>query len=267
MAIIRTYHELLEYVQAQGRKTFSLQEVIQIKEGNRNAASLMLQDMVSHKFVKPIAKGFYAIYSSSEKQTESISCHDYIDQLMQHKKVQYYVGLLSAASVYGATHHRPMIYQVVTNQQVRIPKKLLPDIHFFTKKHFPTHCVLKRKGQYGYMNFSTPALTLYDAIKFEKSCGTLYNVILIFKEILPELKLLDVRELVKNSIEVSVIQKFGYLLEKLGQVNLAKYFKPMAAAAKSYVPLSKYDSNKRFEKNGVWKVIDNIDWGEVEDVA
>lgn len=267
MARIRTYHELLEYFQAQGRKTFSLQDVIQMKEGNRNAATLMLQDMVSHKFVKPLAKGFYAIYSPSEKQAESISCHDYIDQLMQHKNVQYYVGLLSAASVYGATHHRPMIYQVVTNQQIRIPKKLLPDIRFFTKKHFPAYCVLKRKGQYGYINFSTPALTLYDAIKFEKSCGTIYNVILVLKEILPELKALDVRELAKNPIEVSAIQKLGYLLEKVGQANLAKYFKPMVAAAKSYIPLSKHDSNKGFEENNVWKVIDNIDWEEVEDVA
>jgi hypothetical protein len=44
----------------------------------------------------------------------------YIDDLMRHEGHSYYVGLLKAAELRGATHQAVMEFQVVTDK--RIPK-------------------------------------------------------------------------------------------------------------------------------------------------
>src|SRR5215471_8284515 len=44
----------------------------------------------------------------------------YIDDLMRHEGHAYYVGLLSAAQLHGATHQAVMEFQVITDK--RIPK-------------------------------------------------------------------------------------------------------------------------------------------------
>src|SRR5436305_15254455 len=44
----------------------------------------------------------------------------YIDDLMRHEGHRYYVGLLKAAELHGATHQAVMEFQVVTDK--RIPK-------------------------------------------------------------------------------------------------------------------------------------------------
>src|ERR1700681_3814577 len=44
----------------------------------------------------------------------------YIDDLMQHEGHPYYVGLLKAAELHGATHQAVMAFQVITDK--RLPK-------------------------------------------------------------------------------------------------------------------------------------------------
>lgn len=38
---------------------------------------------------------------------------------MHHLDQPYYVGLLSAAAIHGASHHQPMAFQVVTDKPTR----------------------------------------------------------------------------------------------------------------------------------------------------
>lgn len=42
-----------------------------------------------------------------------------VDAMMRHRRIDYYVGWLSAAALYGAGHQAPQVFQVAVNRQIR----------------------------------------------------------------------------------------------------------------------------------------------------
>jgi predicted transcriptional regulator of viral defense system len=68
-------------------------------------------------------KGFYVIVPPEYKRLECLPPEQFVPQLMNHLKLPYYVGLLSAAQYHGAGHQRPQIFQVMLE-----------------KGHRPIHC-------------------------------------------------------------------------------------------------------------------------------
>ena len=59
----------------------------------------------------------------------------YIDSLMRHERHPYYVGLLKAAELHGATHQAVMEFQVITDKRLaRIQGRPLGDTFFITAK-------------------------------------------------------------------------------------------------------------------------------------
>ena len=206
-----------------------------------------------------MSEGFYAIYSPSEKDSGKISPDDFINQLMSYKEINYYTGLLSASAFYGATHYRPLVYQVIVDKQIHTPKDILEGINFHRKKYFPEHCIIKQKGNYGYINYSSPALTAYDLIKYENKSGTISNIILVISDILSQIKISDIKNLLKNDLEVTYIQRLGFILEKLEANELINPLIEYSKKATSYIPLSRV-GNKSGNKNIKWKIIENVNW-------
>lgn len=258
--------ELIDHFLAQGQKTFSLKEAAAFTGDKEATIQRKVHRLIKDNRVKKLAQSYYVILSPREKKTGHLTPHDYIDQLMKYEQIPYYVGLLSAANLYGAAHHRPMVYQVITGKQVHIPKKFLPDIHFFTKTHFPHTCIEEKKGEYGTISFSSPALTAYDLIRYESSCGTLYNVVSVISELKPEIKKSDLIKLLNDQVESVIIQRLGFVLERLSFTEIPKELKEIADKAVNYTPLSKYEPMDRTRKNKTWKVIDNFNWDELDDI-
>jgi len=251
--------DFIEFILKNGRKTFSLKELVDFKGKNYNAAKQYVKYSVSKNFIKNLSEGFYAIYSPTEKDSGKISPDNFIDQLMSYKGIKYYTGLLSAASYFGAAHNRPLVYQVIADKQVHIPKKILEGISFHKKKYFPEYCILKQKGNYGYINYSSPALTAYDLIKYENEGGTISNIILVISDILPQIKRSDIKNLFKNDPEVTYIQRLGYILEKLEANELINSLIEYSKKATAYIPLSRISKNEG-NKDSKWKIIENINW-------
>ena len=252
------YADIIEHFVAKGRKTFSLKEVFELKK-NRNASYSAVKLLVRKKLVKKVSMDYFVIYSPAEKASGYIPPESYVDRLMSFKKTSYYVSLLSASLIYGASHQRPVIFQVVTDRQVLIPKKLLEGIEFHTKSSFPENCIIKQKGQFGYINYSSPALTAYDLVKFERDSGTLSNVIPVISELLHSFRISDIKNLMKIKLETAYVQRLGFILEKLEAKKFAAPLIRIAKEATAYVPLSRLDKNTG-EKNKRWMIINNIEW-------
>jgi predicted transcriptional regulator of viral defense system len=253
--------DFIEFNLKRGRKTFSFKELAVFKEGNVNSAKQYIKYYTGKSVIKNLSKGFYAVYSPTEKDSGVISPGDFIDQLMSYKRINYYTGLLSAASFFGATHYRPIVYQVVVNKQVHTPENILNGLSFHRKKCFPDNCIIKQKGNYGYINYSSPALTAYDLIKYEKESGTISNIIPVISELIQHLKSSDIKYLLKNDLEVTYIQRFGLILEKLGAFKLIKPLYEYSKRAAVFTPLSRL-GNKTGNKNFKWKIIENVNTEE-----
>jgi hypothetical protein len=253
--------DFIEFNLKNGRKTFSYKELVNFKEKNENAAKQYIKNSISRNLIKSLSEEFYAIYSPSEKDSGNIPPADFIEQLMNFKKTKYYTGLLSASAFYGSTHFRPLVFQVIVDKQVRIPKKILEGINFHRKKYFPEYCIIKQKGNYGYINYSSPALTAYDLIKYENESGTISNIFLVISDKLSQIKISDIKNLLKNDLEVTYIQRLGFILEKLEANELVNPLFEYSKKATAYIPLSRL-GNKSGNKNVKWKIIENVNWKE-----
>jgi hypothetical protein len=251
--------DFIEFNLKNGRKTFSFKELVDFKGKNVNAAKQYIKYSISINLIKNLSEGFYSIYSPSEKDSKKISPDDFINQLMSYKEINYYTGLLTASAFYGATQYRPLVYQVIVDKQVHTPKNILEGINFHKKKYFPKYCIVKRKGNYGYINYSSPALTAYDLIKYENESGTISNIILVISDMLSQIKISDLKYLLKNEIEITYIQRLGFILDKLDATELIEPLFEYSKKATVYIPLSRL-SNKSGNRNTKWKIIENVNW-------
>lgn len=255
------YIDFIEINLKNGRKTFSMKELVNFKGKNENAAKQYIKYSIRKNLIKNLSEGFYAIYSPSEKDSGKISPDDFIEQLMNFKKINYYTGLLSASAFYGVTHYRPLVYQVIVDKPIHTPKDILEGINFHRKKYFPEYCIIKQKGNYGYINYSSPALTAYDLIKYENESGTISNIFLVISDMLSQIKISDIKNLLKNKLEVTYIQRLGFILEMLNATKLINPLLEFSKKATAYIPLSRL-GNKSGNKNIRWKIIENVNWRE-----
>ncbi|MCE1164171.1 MAG: type IV toxin-antitoxin system AbiEi family antitoxin [Bacteroidetes bacterium] len=253
--------DFIEFCLKNGRKTFSLNELVAFKGNNKNAAKQFIKYSVRRNLIKNISEGFYAIYSPPEKDSGNLSSADFINQLMIHKSINYYTGLLSASAFYGSSHFRPLVYQVIVDRQIHTPKNILEGINFHRKKYFPEYCIIRQKGNYGYINYSSPALTAYDLIKYENESGTISNIFLVISDMLSQIRISDIKNLLKNDLEVTYIQRLGFILEKLEANELINPLLEYSKKATAYIPLSRL-GNKSGNKNAKWKIIENVNWKE-----
>jgi predicted transcriptional regulator of viral defense system len=141
---------------------------------------------------------------------------------MSHLGKPYYVGVLSAAAIHGASHQQPMEFQVVTKGPLR--DILLPGvrIHFFAKRNIHEIKTTKVKTKTGYMNTSTPEVTAFDLVKYVERAGYLDNVVNVLIELSPKLRSRHLAATAKF-FESTVVQRLGYLLDTyVGQQSLTQ---------------------------------------------
>ena len=145
----------------------------------------------------------------------------YIDALMGHEDQTYYVGLLKAAELHGATHQAVMEFQVVTAKRlprIRAGRSL---IVFYFRKDMDavTEGVEDRKTDTGAMKISSAALTALDLVRYPQATGGIDTVATVLsgfgQKINPE-------QLAALSAVVArpVVQRLGFLLDHLGHDSL-----------------------------------------------
>jgi len=166
----------------------------------------------------------------------------YIDALMAHEDADYYVGLLKAAELHGATHQAVMEFQVVTS-------KRLPKIHagrslvvFYFRKDIGAvvEGTEQRKTDTGTMRISSPALTALDLLRYPQAAAGIDNVATVLSDLGPEIDGEALAELSKR-VERPVVQRLGYLLNHVGHVEIANSMHDalMARGSPSWVELDR----------------------------
>ena len=146
----------------------------------------------------------------------------YIDDLMRFEDCSYYVGLLKAAELHGATHQAVMEFQVVSDK--RFPKIQLGRsvIAFYFRNEFEAIAagVADHKTDAGRMKVSSPELTALDLVRYPHAAVGLDNIVTVLADLGDTL---DATQLVllSSGFERSVSQRLGYLLDSLGCGNQA----------------------------------------------
>ncbi|MCP1845826.1 putative transcriptional regulator of viral defense system [Bradyrhizobium sp. USDA 4524] len=251
-------------LQSEGRITFTRAEAIAalgVTEGAFLKAAARLQKR--HMLFNP-RHGFYVAVPPQFMNWEAPPPPWYIDALMRHEQRSYYVGLLKAAELHGATHHAVMEFQVVTDKQLRMIRAGRSWVAFYFRKDLESvrEGVVDRKTDTGSMKISGPELTALDLFRYMHAAGGIDAVATVMTDLAESI---DGQKLAAMSahFERACGQRLGYLLDRLGHAERANplHDRLLEEGAMPWVTLEperRKDGTARrtpVERNERWRVI------------
>ncbi len=250
-------------LQGSGRISFTkadAKQALQISDGAllKSAARLRRK----HMLLNP-RHGFYVAVPPQYHSWGAPPPNWYIDDLMRHEGRPYYVGLLKAAELHGATHHAVMEFQVMTDKQfskIRAGRSFIA--FYFRKDVLPVlSAVESRKTDTGSMKISSVELTALDLIRYVHAAGGIDTVATALSDLGEKI---DGEKLAATAahFERATVQRLGYLLDNLGYSAVTEpLYKSLFA--QHGVPWVKFDPARRknritseefAEKNQRWRV-------------
>ena len=256
MESIQSIDSFLFEIQSNGRITFTLDELDGLLPIKRSSISRALNRLTQKRAIVPVKSGFYAILLPTEKKQGMPAPKRFIHQLMAHLDKPYYVSLLTAAAWHGAAHHAPMTFYVTTEYPaIKNIRKKGVHVHFVFTSKFPAQGIIQTKTDVGFVQVSSPALTMLDIIKYESSVGRLERSAEVIYE-LADLVTVDALEPLFPFFSTRTLQRLGYILDKVaGESRLhpavSSFLKNHSL---KYIPLISNYNGPMIERNDKWRI-------------
>nr|MBA2306793.1 type IV toxin-antitoxin system AbiEi family antitoxin [Candidatus Dependentiae bacterium] len=211
------------------------------------------------------ARGFYVIVPPERQPYGSISADELTPLLMEYLEINYYVSLLSAAALYGASHQKIRCFQVVTDKQIKHPlvfgQVVVQILYKKSLKHLPTRDFTVSTG---YLKVATPELVAFDLFHYRRKSGGLNHIATVLAELVEEINAQDLIYLADQIKEKAWIQRLGFILEKLGNtdnetaLHLSKELLIyLENKALPFVPLASELPKKGYPRSKTWRIIEN----------
>ena len=200
-----------------GRTVFTAEEAEQTLGVGHGAFLDAAERLQRRKALVNPRQGFYVVVPPQYASWGAPPPAWYIDALMRHESQAYYVGLLKAAELHGATHQAVMEFQVISAKRfpkIRVGRNLI--VFYFRKElEAVTEGIEGRKTDTGTMKISSAALTALDLLRYPQASGGIDNVATVLSDLGQRI---DPEQLAALSAQVErpVVQRLGHLLEHLG---------------------------------------------------
>lgn len=214
-------HHWIETLPSDGRYVFSRQDAESAGRASAAAVQATLRRMKKRGAIVSPRRGFYVTVPAEYRAAGSPPATWFIDDLMSHLGRRYYVGLLTAAALHGAAHQQPMAFQVVTDAVERPIEVGRIRIEFHKSQLLDAAATVERQTETGSMILSTPETTAFDLVRFPSAAGHWSNIATIVGELAEKM---SPERLAAGAQRVarSDVQRLGYLLDLLGQSELAE---------------------------------------------
>jgi predicted transcriptional regulator of viral defense system len=132
---------------------------------------------------------------------------------MEYIGKPYYIGLLSAAAIYGAAHQQPQEFFIMTTTKQLATQKKGIVINYIIKKKIPAQFLKNRKTETGYVKVSSPELTAFDLVYYSNRIGGINRTSTVLNELAETIQPDNIKGELVQSFSVSTIQRLGYILE------------------------------------------------------
>jgi hypothetical protein len=174
-----------------GRITFSTDDIYrQYPSLHKKAVTSVLRRLVENGKIQSVWHGFYVVVPVEYELKGVVPPVVYIDRLMEYLQKDYYIGLLNAASFYGAAHQQPQEFTVITDgKNLRDKLKNGVKINFVSKKEIPHAFIRKNTTKTGYVSVSSPCLTALDLLLYQKEIGGLSRAGTVLNELVEEMEI------------------------------------------------------------------------------
>ena len=145
---------------------------------------------------------------------------EFLDALMRHMGVTYYLGWLSAAAMYGAAHHAPQVTQVATSRLVRDRQVGRVRLQFHTRTQVDVLPTTTHMARTGPVRMSTPEVTALDLAADPAIGGGLDNVATVLVDLADQERLNPARIAQStHRFPPAVGRRLGWLLEQFTQTD------------------------------------------------
>ena len=261
-----TIKHLSSWIKSQeiaGYYTFTKRDILSIGlQLKSSSMSNAISRQISQGNIMSPWQNFYVIVPTEYKLRGIIPPSFYIDKLMQFLGKEYYVSLLSAAELHGASHQRTMRYYVTVNGNfIRDVKTNGYDIDFTLTKRIPYQHITKVKVQTGYINVACAELTALDLVVNYKKIGGISRVAEIISELCESMQWNSLKEDLLKQFSTATIQRLGYILDKIGETeqgdNLYSLMSNSSRPLRRILLKATDRDNNATYINNRWKVIDN----------
>ncbi|MDD5007332.1 MAG: type IV toxin-antitoxin system AbiEi family antitoxin [Syntrophorhabdaceae bacterium] len=202
--------------QSQGKYFFTSEETYRELKISEAAFRKSVSRLAIKNRIVRVHNDFYIVVPLEYAARGVLPPEWFIDDLMRYLEQPYYVGLLSAASLYGAAHQQPQQYQVVTVRSLREARLKDLAIRFFVKKKVSATSVQRIKVQTGYITVSSPEATAIDLVRYARAIGGLDTVFSVLQELGERLEPEKLVEGVQQDGNIANAQRLGWLLDEAG---------------------------------------------------
>lgn len=241
-----------------GYYTFSLKEA-EIAVGTGRKTWEAIDRLAKQGWLFSPSKGFYVIIDPQHQGSGFLPVEWFIDDWMKHLGGHYYLGILTAAMLHGASHQKPQQVQVVRDRVFADVDKGPYHISFFFKKIIPDDCCEQRQSPAGFFRISNPEMTAYDLLRYPKACPSLDLAATVLQELGEKISPDRLAALVDSRVEVATLQRLGWLLDYTGWPEKTNLLAERLRYKKMVWRPMRTDLPKDGPRDPRWRVIANAE--------
>jgi predicted transcriptional regulator of viral defense system len=262
------YSQYLEHLRELGKVCFTSNEVRKELRVSDNSAKCGLSRLKkSGKVVSPVS-GLYVIVPPEYRPYGCIPPQDLVPLIMKYLKADYYVGLLSAGTFYGATHQKPGRFQVISNKEIKHSLQFGQiAIELIYKKSLANLPLKDFTVKTGYLKVGSPELTAIDLFKYPLRAAGISHIATVLSELVESMDADKLIMLAECLGELHQVQRIGYVVEKIDVMDdeqknsfIVKLEDYLKQTKRPYVPLVPYMPKTGHSRCKRWRIIENTDF-------
>jgi hypothetical protein len=222
-----------------GRFTFTTAEARAASDGASDAAVAAALDRAeADRLIASPVRGFHVVLPLEDRGTGTPSWRLFLDPLMTHLGLPYYVGILTAASIHGASGQVAQVVQVVTPRPRRPVRVGRLAIEFVVRGTAAKAPVELRTTPSGRMRVATAEVVALDLVRYPAKAAGWGNVATVLGDLAPSLRRAGMRDALAVVPATTELQRLGHLLEGAGaEPTLAVLETELATRRIGWVPL------------------------------
>lgn len=253
--------KVLDEFQRRGLYGFNRSQIQQTLHTSPAAVAKSINRLAAGGRIKRLRKDFHLIIPVEYSVHQTLPVDWFIDDLMRSLDLPYYLGLLSAAALYGAAHQQAQQTQIIVPRQERPLQAQGLSIRFFRKQHFEATPLQFHKGHAGLFPVSSPEATALDLVRYARQIGGLDAVLTVLTELTEAMAPEGLVLAAAAESEAAYAQRLGWLLDSLKQSLLADALHSALTAGKS-LPRTRLDPSVSWEGSSAsnrWHIVENAE--------
>lgn len=206
----------LKKIRQQGHLFFTIDQLITDLNISKRAALSAISRIKKQGDIISPAKGLYIIVPPERQPYGSIAAQELVPILMNYLHADYYVSLLSAAELYGASHQKPQRFQIISNKRIKHP---LIFGHIVIEPIFKKSLLNLPLRNFtvasGYLKVASPELVVFDLLHYPTRSGGLNHIATVLTELIENIDSKKLMYLAEQVGEKAWLQRLGFMLEQL----------------------------------------------------